>query len=447
MRTIRTGAILLLLLAFTITAQEAGDSPSQTSFGMGVAFGVAAFPNPDGTVETYNALSLRPDISIGKFGIGLNLTLHYRFADSEGESGFEVREEDWVPDSDTSFLELYLPKIRYVRYGFKGDPLYVKAGTLDAVNLGTGFVVGGYSNANYLPDFPVWGLEWDMDGTLVNFPFIGFESFVANLAAFELFGVRGYVRPLAGSGIPMIKDLQVGATVAVDRDPYYYARKNENYTGPEEADDPVVAWSLDAIQPILASPLISLSAFGAVAMEDEAAGAMIGAGGRAFAFLLYGAQLRFLGDDFIPSYFDVSYDLYRPQKYAVYAGEAHVPGSIGWLATLGFSVLEDKIVLKATMDGPFGSSEEALARPHLLASFVMAEGVVPGFFFDIVYDKKDIGSFSDLGRWQEDSYMVFNIHYRSGPAVLTLFYTLRYELTDEGYEPVTTSGTEVSIQF
>ena len=43
--------------------------------------------------------------------------------------------------------------------------------------------------------------------------------------------------------------------------------------------------------------------------------------------------------------------------------------------------------------------------------------------------------------------MVFNIHYRSGPAVLTLFYTLRYELTDEGYEPVTTSGTEVSIQF
>ncbi|MEM5947995.1 hypothetical protein WKV44_05525 [Spirochaetia bacterium 38H-sp] len=439
--------IATLFTALFAWAQE--NTPAQNDsaglgFAMGISLGVSTFPNSDGTVESYNSIGLVPDISIGKFGIGFNIELNYRFADSNGNPGFEVRTEDWVPNSKTNFFELYLPKIRYIRYGQKGEPIFIKAGTLDGVTLGTGFLVGGYSNGTFLPDLPVWGLVFDLDGNLFSFPFIGMETFVANLSAFDLFGGRFYIRPLAITDIPIIKDLQVGTTFAMDRDPYYYLKKNSEYTGPTSASEPVMIWGADAIQPILSNTIAKLSAFGDVVIQKDTAGSMLGVGGRLFGFLTYGAQMRFLGKNFIPSYFDVAYDQYRAAKYAVYTREVSIPAYTGWLASLGFSVLEDKLAFSATMDGPIGSSE---IKPHLLASFVLGEGILPGFFFDAVYDKTNIDSWDAMAKWQEDSYMKLNIHYKSGPAVLTLFYNLRYDLTDTGYEPVVSSGTEVSIQF
>src|SRR5512136_3026100 len=94
-------------------------------FGMGLGFGVATFA--DGT---WQSLSLTPDLAFGKFGIGLDVKLNYRFGDGAGSTDFEIRTEDWVPTDFHDFLKIYLPKIAYVRWDEKGAPLYVKFGSI-----------------------------------------------------------------------------------------------------------------------------------------------------------------------------------------------------------------------------------------------------------------------------------------------------------------------------
>ncbi len=91
---------------------------------------------------------------------------------------------------------------------------------------------------------------------------------------------------------------------------------------------------------------------------------MVGAGGRFFGIITYGAQMRFVGENFIPDYFDSTYDLYRVQKYSIYTGQNYVDGSLspvnmpaytGWLGSVGLSILDDKLSFIASMDGAFNA--------------------------------------------------------------------------------------------
>lgn len=470
-RKIVAATLLSLLLAAGSVAQEIDQQAPTTSgssdldFGLGLAIGAQSFPNPafDPAVEgsnptvTYQSLSAVPDLSFGKFGIGLELTLNYRFTAGDGNE-FEIRREDWVPDDDTSFLELYLPKFRYVRWGLKGDPLYTLLGTVDSGTLGNGFILGGYSNGQFLPDRRIFGLSLDVDGSLFSFPYVGVETFVSNLAAFDLIGGRLFVRPLVGTSIPVIKNLQIGSTAVVDRDPFYFAAKQDQYdpapflpTGQSAGEAQVLIWGVDARQPILSSQAISLAAFGDFVMQNASSGGMIGAGGRLAGIITYGAQLRFLGDNFIPVYFDSAYDLFRPQKYGVYAA---VPGFtvdsyVGWFASLGFALLEDSVVLDVAVDGPFGASEsdQTFRQPHLRGTFTLADGILGGFSFDASYDKKGIEDFRDLFN-PEDAVIGARVNYKTGPAVISLVYDLRYDPYAAADDPwIVTSGIESSIEL
>ncbi|MEE8440578.1 MAG: hypothetical protein V3S41_02560, partial [Spirochaetia bacterium] len=193
MRLHRT-AVLVLLVACTafVFAQDEGGG-SDLDFGLGISIGAQSFPNPDftgtgtepGTI-TYQSVGMSPDLAFGKFGIGLDVTLNYRFTGGVDGTDFEIRREDWIPDADTSFLELYLPKLQYIRWGLKGDPLFVKLGSIDDGMLGNGFIIGGYTNTQYLPERRIFGMGLDVDGQLFNFPYVGLETFAGNLAAFDV---------------------------------------------------------------------------------------------------------------------------------------------------------------------------------------------------------------------------------------------------------------------
>ena len=67
---------------------------------------------------------------------------------------FKFRDADWVPEEKTfeGFLSLYLPKFNYIRYGNKGEDIFVKLGSIEDATLGTGFIMGNYSNAMFLPN-------------------------------------------------------------------------------------------------------------------------------------------------------------------------------------------------------------------------------------------------------------------------------------------------------
>lgn len=80
--------------------------------------------NPENNKVYYN-LSLMPEISIWRFGIGLDISLYF---DEEGN----MREREWDDWSDL------VEKVWYVRYCQKGDPLFALFGGIKSYTIGHG---------------------------------------------------------------------------------------------------------------------------------------------------------------------------------------------------------------------------------------------------------------------------------------------------------------------
>ena len=446
---------LVLIAAGGVYAEDEG-----FSFGLDLGLGAQTF-NEDGESITYQTLSLMPDIGIGKFGLGLDLTLNYRFDGGEDGSSFAVRRDDWIPGDEYGLLEIYLPKLRYVRWGFKGDPLYVKLGSIDDATLGTGFIMGNYANTLFLPEQRIFGMSLDVDGALFDFPYVGIESFAANLAHFDVIGGRLYARPLSGTSIPVVKNLQIGGTAVTDLDPFYHVTDKDLDGDGNDDTGTVLVYGGDLILPILTGKALSLSAFGDVVFQTDLEGGashgeMVGVGGRIIGIITYGLQLRFLGENFIPTYFGPTYDLFRVENFTVASSDTTlIESSIGWYGSAGFSLLDDQLVFNASLDGPFGSvspdPDSLFDDLHLRATLMVAEGLLPGFFFDASYDKKSIATFADLGDFTNAA-IGANVNYKTGPAVLTLTYNLRY---NPDYDPMdpdskkweTTAGLKSSISL
>lgn len=430
---------------------EEPDKSPEIDFGLTMGLGANTF-NEDGEKITYQYISLLPELTIGKFGLGLDLTMNFRFTGGESNDQFVIREEDWVPDDASDFLPTYLPKFRYIRWAQKGDPLYILFGQINNGTLGNGFIMSGYSNTLLLPDTPIFGLTLDMDGKLFNFPYVGIETIVGNLAAFDVMGGRLFFRPLAWWDVPVLQNLELGTTVVGDRDPYYHVEDGDFDDDGEQDSGSVVVAGADFRLPILSLPVYSLATFGDIAFENEAAGGMFGIEGRFFEIIPYRGEIRILGENFIPVYFDATYDLFRPLKYEIFSGEESVPGYVGWLGQTGLSILDDKLGFLITLDGPFNPPEPENEDnfnnyPHLRAVFFMADGVIPGISFNLTYDKKYLREFDDLID-PEGAFVGATLGLRAGPAVISLIYQLRYNPNIEGDNKwETTSGIQTSISL
>ena len=246
--------IFLALLFLTAGISLPAEENSGFGFGFDLGIGAETFGG-----ETWQSLTLSPDLAFGKVGFGLDINLHYTFTGGEDGTEFEIYKGDWIPqEAGLTFFELYLPKIRYVRYGLKGDPLYVKLGSIDDATLGNGFIMGNYANTLFLPQRRIFGLSFDLDGALFNFPLIGLETFVSDLTAFDIIGARLFFRPLTFTEIPLLKNLEVGATTVFDRDPYKFVE--EETPGSEEAL--AAAFGFYFIKPILWEEIFNHAVFG-----------------------------------------------------------------------------------------------------------------------------------------------------------------------------------------
>ncbi len=438
---------LVSLLVFPVFSQEE-EKDTGFNFNMQLELGAETFNDGDVPIS-YQKLSIYPDLSFGKVGIGLAITFHYRFDDGDGN--FDFRGDDWVPHDDLTFWDIYLPIFRYVRYGHKGDPLYAKIGSIEDGTLGNGFIMSSYSNTNFLPERRIVGLAFDIDGSLFNFPYLGIETFTGNLAKFDVFGTRVYVRPLIGMDIPIIKNLQIGTTFAVDNNP----NALQTFVDPDAKPNSVTMFDFDFRQPVLSKDLFSLAVFGDLAFQpasgakDTSTGGLLGVGGKVVGFINYGLNALFLGENYVPFYFDSVYDLYRETKYEMYNGDISIPAYTGWLATIGFSFLSDKLMFSTSLDGAFNRQEGIESTyPHLKATFTVGEGIIPGVFFDASYDKRYINTFNDLIS-PEDAVIGANINYKAGPAIITLGYDLRYVANpdpgDDHWETTARLSTAISL--
>jgi len=149
-------------------AQSAPKKP----FNMGLAVGSATIND-----TIYNQVALRPELSFGKLGIGLDLVM---YIDNEGN----VRKDEWDEPSD------FIDKLLYIRWGQKSDPFWLVWGSLDNVTLGYGGLLSGYSNMMEFPSVRKVGIN-----TGFGFGNFGTEIFLSNMKDFSrggtLMGLRG----------------------------------------------------------------------------------------------------------------------------------------------------------------------------------------------------------------------------------------------------------------
>ena len=187
------------------TEQEPKPS-AKKPLNLGLGVGSATI---DGVI--YNQVALRPELSFGKLGIGLDLVM---YIDNEGA----IRKDEWDEASD------FIDKFLFIRWGQKSDPFWFKWGSLNNVTIGYGGLLAGYSNMMEFPSVRKVGIN-----TGVSFGNFGTELFLSNMKDFSrggtLMGLRGTYKlsdaiPLT-FGLNFIMDMnQFSGLKDVDGDTY-----------------------------------------------------------------------------------------------------------------------------------------------------------------------------------------------------------------------------------
>lgn len=276
-------SICCLMIVTSVFSQVFYSSTSENN-SLGAGLGMAWIDE-----QPYYVISIRPDISIGKFGLGLGINLLY-----DTKKG-KIRTEDW--NSGYDFLRI----LRYFRYQRKGDRLYWRIGALDNARIGHGFILNHYNNQIYYDERKI-GLILDVD-----LGYLGLESLTNNLGRFEVIGGRGYVRPLYATRIPVLKHLAFGGSYVTDIDP-------DSWT---KSDDDVAIWGADVEIPFIKSETLQMMFYGDHAkIQDYGSGQTIGFNTQLSTWsenfnLELNVERRFLGKEFIANYFGPFYEILR----------------------------------------------------------------------------------------------------------------------------------------
>lgn len=399
------------------------------------------------TVEdgiTYISLNLQPDIAFGNFGIGLIGQVDFKVLTSA--PFVEPDFSSWIPDftGNTTIMDyvqdvasVYLPIFRYVRYGYKGDPLHIRLGQLDDTTLGTGMFMNSYSNTNFLPDTKLIGAVLDMDGRLFGMPFIGFEAMAGNLSQFDTIGGRVYIRPLSFIDFPIIRDIQIGGSYVTDRVPNLYVT--------DETFDyalPVSMYGADVIMPIIDIGVFNLTAFGDIGFQpDPTDPASVtkayraGVKGKILGFLPYEADLLLPEEGFIQNYFDTSYDSERKQRYDEFDGGGIAGGNYYLHVSSGFDMFKENIVfdLDISSELSYDGTDFSILDPSMLAYLKLGEDLIKIVYFEATYKKTAIATDSveafigDILSPTKNSEIRANVNVKYNVIVVTVGYGIDFD--------------------
>ena len=138
--------VILLLLVFSLFAQDSDDSAASEKSRTTGSIGTVTINS-----KLYNQLSLRPEIPIGKLGVGLDLYLYFN------DDGMYW--ESWDFSGIGPAYQTIIDKIYYLRWGQPGDNLYFMAGALPSVTLGQGILIYNYANIMEYPQVRQIGLN------------------------------------------------------------------------------------------------------------------------------------------------------------------------------------------------------------------------------------------------------------------------------------------------
>jgi hypothetical protein len=197
-----------------ILEEGAGGTPPKP-FGMGMGIGSVTLGG-----VLYNQLALRPEINIGKIGIGLDLVV---YMDNEGN----IRDDEWDIENDPGLL---LDKILFIRYGKKTDPAWIKYGSIEGLTLGYGGLMNNYSNMMEFPSVRRVGVN-----TGFNIGPVGGELFLSNIKDMSRGGTVTGLR--AAYTVSDDLPLSIGVNFITDANMFSGLKDADDDTYPDVFDD------------------------------------------------------------------------------------------------------------------------------------------------------------------------------------------------------------------
>jgi hypothetical protein len=374
------------------------------------------------------------DLDLGPVGLGLGLPLNLlAYSSNEPPTRKEktyanvLRKADW-PKPDATNYGRYLALIRFVRFGQKGDPLFVLFGQMSGSSIGHGSIIDRYNNTLDVAH-PRRGLALDL-----NFDWGGIETLVNDVAwpSTNLLGVRTYVRPFGfGEPTPLLSRWAVGVSVASDRRaPLELATADVDARGEpcssgcraldasgglvSAREEARVILGVDTEIEVLRNSIVALIPY--LDFNRQAgAGNGLHVGTMAnFRFPVLGAlkvwsrlEVRFHQAGYIPSYFDALYDLQRfeyPVGDGLLVPKALAFGELGkaggWKTSLlGEATAEVLGVLQAgaTLTGTPGVKDSKSLM--LFGTFPKLSSVKVSAY----YLKKNFDAFGEVATFDERS--------------------------------------------
>ena len=197
--------------------------------------------------EQFVGMTISPELSIWKIGVGLNIPILFSLED------YSFRDEIYKDGVGAARL------ISYIRYGVqKKDPVYVKVGQLTNTMIGYGGLVNNYTNSTSFEKRKV-GIHYDL-----NFKgLFGVEGMYSDFdpGTLNLLAVRPYVRPLSFTGIPIVRTLEIGSTIVRDNDQTDIPISDSTSTSYQFTQNTIGAFGLDAGITLLRVPFIQIDAF------------------------------------------------------------------------------------------------------------------------------------------------------------------------------------------
>ncbi len=381
--------------------------------------------------QTYSKAVIQPNLNLGKVKLGLYLPIIYTSDLFDPEDWYHpAGNDEWSFGSkefaDGKYLEGGLDfakdlalKIKYFEYGRQMvDPFFVKVGNLNDLTLGHGLIMRNYANDTEFPSIRRVGFNLGVDGKGG-----GFEALVNDLAEPEVFGLRGFIRP-----IPDFK-LALGVSAVADLAP---ASGFAEAVAKANGDPIFIGAGLDLDLPIVTSGLLSMRLYadgaatvpylrdsftvGAKTVEsglkyelvfDKASGKVKnwGAAGGLMGnvlFIDYRLEYRYFTGAFRPSFFDATYDRKRGDYVLEYAGYlggttayADTPTVMGVYGEGGFKVMKDKLGLTLGYMMPWAPGQafsEVAGSDEFHAKLYIKKGLIP--IFDaagsISYDRRGL---------------------------------------------------------
>ena len=364
--------------------------------------------------KLYYGIRLTPEVSFDNWGVGLDLQLDF---DQQGN----FRKENYNEFSD------YLSIIRYVRYGLKNDPVYVKVGALDYYTLGHGSIIDNYNNS---PTFDARRIGMVAD---IDYGKFGLESIYSNFFQAGLIGIRGYYRPFqftSQADMPIIGKLELGATFASDFNDKAgiisgrFDKVSRKFI-PTVDDGSMNIIGLDFGFPILNAGLLDVSFY-----TDYSKIINFGSGiasGFRFDINAFGDirgyakfERRFTFGKYLPSYFNSLYEVQRFQAdtaNGTFKSKAATLASIsdrgnGYAMELGLNVVGLFYVA--------GNYERLDKDPNSGILHISSEiNPVSGFFIARAgYDKINIHGEGDIFKLDDRSYLYAEVGYRLVPYMI-----------------------------